>query len=75
MPLVYVILSILLSFWVFSILKAFWKKREHSRSLGLNGQEFGKARKKIKGNGVCEGDQAQETCDRAHQRSSVQEED
>jgi hypothetical protein len=38
-------------------------------------KEFGKARKKIKGNGVCEDDRAQEICDRAHQCSSVQEED
>jgi hypothetical protein len=37
-------------------------------------KEFGKARKKIKGNGVCEDDRAQEMCDRAHQRSSAQEE-
>jgi hypothetical protein len=37
-------------------------------------KEFGKARKKIRGNRVCEGDRAQEICDRTHQRSSAQEE-
>jgi hypothetical protein len=54
-----------------------WKKRKHSGSLGLNGREFGK--KKLEedqeGAGVCEGNRAQDTCDRAHQRSSDQEED
>jgi hypothetical protein len=37
-------------------------------------KEFGKARKKIKGNGVCEDDRAQEICDRAHQCLNVQQE-
>jgi hypothetical protein len=37
-------------------------------------KEFGKARKKIKGNGVYEDDRAQEFCDRAHPCSNIQEE-
>jgi hypothetical protein len=37
-------------------------------------KEFGKVRKKTKGNGVCKDVRAQELCDRTHQRSSTQEE-
>jgi hypothetical protein len=37
-------------------------------------KEFGKVRKKIKGDGVCEDVRAHELCDRAHQCSSAQKE-
>ena len=44
-----------------------WKKREHSGSLE---EEEDQERAE-----VCEGDRMQDTCDRAHQRLSPQEED
>ena len=43
MPLVYVILFYFTFFLCFLCFIGLWKKREHSGSLGLNGQEFGKA--------------------------------
>jgi hypothetical protein len=38
--------------------RPFGRKESTLEVLGLNGQEFGKARKKIRGNRVCEGDRA-----------------
>ena len=43
MPLVYVILFYFIFFLCFLCFIGLWKKKEHSGSLGLNGQEFGQA--------------------------------